>query len=163
MFKNYLVYSTLLRFILNKPIFLYKNNWVVDYSSSLLRSLYSTLEYSCIYPLDIYTYGKSPYSGINYTLYSYNMGFLLKIRTCNTTSVRSSSSFWLVNSWYEREVREFYNIRFLNSSDSRCLLLPYSYINSKFICSSIGKHTYSLKYTLSGRCVKPVYRYSTVL
>ena len=163
MFKNFLGYSTLLCFILNKPIFLYKNNWIVDYNYKLLRYVYSTIEYSFVSPLDIYTYNQFPIKSINYILYSNTNSCLIKLRVSIDGKVNSSSNHWLVNSWYEREVSEFFKIKFFNSCDNRCLLLPYSYINSQSVNYAINKNSYSLKYVLVSRSIKPVYRYSTIL
>ena len=88
-------------------------------------------------------------------------GPLFKVSSVVGCLEKTTSSFWLVNSWYEREVSEFFNIGFLGSYDSRSLLLPYSYINVVGGYSSTSDLFYAVKYDTTARVVSPILRYNT--
>lgn len=68
------------------------------------------------------------YIGIVYNLIVFSRERVLLQTFCERGgSVRSISSFYINANWYEREFSEFFDVTFLNSRDSRTLLLPFNY------------------------------------
>lgn len=53
--------------------------------------------------------------------------FFLHVFASSRNQIASISKIYANALWYEREVGEFFGIRFLNSTDCRNLLLPYNF------------------------------------
>lgn len=125
---------------------------------------YNILDCKGVVPSDMYSYYyRTPLSRrVNSVLFLPTSGIFLKLcMFCN--NYNSTSNFWYVNSWYEREITEFYNIKFMYSVDNRCLLLPYSYFNNNSICVTNSNSLYAVKYSLVDRDVRSIIRNDVLL
>lgn len=61
-------------------------------------------------------------------LFNLNLKFKLEVLSILRDSrISSIESIYCNSSWYEREVSEMFGIKFLNTTDSRNLLLPYNF------------------------------------
>lgn len=71
---------------------------------------------------------------IRYTLMHYKNMYKLTLSFINLTKLPSLVSTYTILNWYERETQEYTNIKFVNSLDTRNLILPYSFklLNSSY-------------------------------
>lgn len=155
MFNLYKSLTSILPFSKTKRTYIFKGNYLYTNDSNVYAYLYYITQFNYLLPIDKYS-KKNSYSCVNNNVYTfkyfYKYGTFVHLHN-SSNRVLSNSVYWTVNCWYERELDEFYNIKFLGSTDCRCLLLPYSYINRKNFYSNESTRYYALKFSTDYRQV----------
>jgi hypothetical protein len=153
-----------LDFIKNNSFFFFKKKTLFINNDLYNYIFYSSVELSYFIPFDIYcflNFKKSKNCKYS-TFFFYKNGFFLKVLNVGM-SFKSTENLWVCNQWYEREISDFTNVTFFNSTDTRSLLLPYSYVNNNSVLSDKLKSFYSVKYNPKVRDISFNKRFDTIL
>lgn len=165
MFNIYKCMTSIMPFSKKKNTYIFKKNYIYSNDVNINSYLYYISGFKFVIPIDKYT-KKSNFHLNSTSLFSVN--YFFKNETFihlhqNLSSHFTTAQYWSVNNWYERELNEFYNVKFEGSMDSRCLLLPYSFLNRKNFYNNESTVYYGLKFNTNKRSVTLLRRKDVLL
>lgn len=155
MFNIYKCLTSTIPFSKNKSTYIFKKNYIYSNDTNLTAYFYYNPGFKFNLPIDKYS-KKNNNSSRNSDVFTLNYFFKHEVFIHihqNLKNHFTTSHYWSVNNWYERELHEFYNIKFSNSLDSRCLLLPYSFLNRKNFYNNEPTVYYGLKFNTNKRAI----------